>query len=63
VTFALALFGDPDRSGDVLGFLKRQHGGWAVDALQACRKGVHGAYVHDLPALVDDVRRLVGVLT
>ncbi|MFC8616576.1 AAA family ATPase [Micromonospora purpureochromogenes] len=58
---ALAVFDDADRGGDVLGWLGR-HGGWAVGAYRACREGVHGAYLADLPALVTDVRALTKVL-
>ncbi|RLP92656.1 hypothetical protein EAD89_08630, partial [Micromonospora sp. BL4] len=59
---ALALFDDADRGGDVLGQLGRRHGRRAVDAYQACRKGVHGAYLADLPGLVADARFLAGAL-
>ncbi|MGN9806465.1 AAA family ATPase [Micromonospora sp. L32] len=58
---ALAVFDDADRGGDVLGWLGR-HGGWAVGAYRACREGVHGAYLADLPGLVTDVRALAKVL-
>ncbi|HEX5541643.1 MAG TPA: AAA family ATPase [Micromonospora sp.] len=61
--FALAFFDDADRGGEVLGRLKNRYGGWAADAYQACRKGVHGAYVGALPALVNDTRRLTEKLT
>jgi len=63
VTFALALFDDAERGADVLGFLNRRHGPWAADTYQACRQGVHGAYLQDLPRLVDDTRRLAKALT
>ncbi|MFC4019140.1 AAA family ATPase [Micromonospora sp. GCM10011542] len=59
---ALALFDDADRGGDVLGQLSRRHGRRAVDAYQACREGVHGAYRMDLPGLVADARHLAAVL-
>ncbi|MET8354519.1 AAA family ATPase [Micromonospora sp. NPDC005206] len=59
---ALALFDDADRGGDVLGQLSRRHGRRAVDAYQACREGVHGAYLADLPGLVADARLLAGAL-
>ncbi|SCE99413.1 AAA family ATPase [Micromonospora mirobrigensis] len=58
---ALAVFDDAERGGDVLGWLGR-HGRWAVRAYQECRQGVHGAHLADLPGLVADARRLVGVL-
>lgn len=55
---SLALFDDPSRGGDVLGYLNRRHGGWAADAFQACRKGVHGAYTGDLTRMVRETHRL-----
>ncbi|MGW4152203.1 AAA family ATPase [Micromonospora chersina] len=61
-TVALALFDDPARGGDVLGYLSRRHGSRAVGAYKACREGVHGAYLFDLPELVSDVRHLAAVL-
>ncbi|MFC0506668.1 AAA family ATPase [Micromonospora costi] len=60
---ALAVFDDAERGGDVLGWLGRRHGTRAVNAYKACREGVHGAYLADLPGLVADVRFLVGVLS
>ncbi|MFJ2085613.1 AAA family ATPase [Micromonospora chokoriensis] len=60
---ALALFDDSDRGGDVLGQLLRRHGRRAVDAYQACRNGVHGGYLADLPGLVADARHLAGALS
>ncbi|CCH19439.1 AAA family ATPase [Micromonospora lupini] len=59
---ALALFDDPDRGGAVRNELLRRHGRRAVDAYQACRKGVHGAYLADLPGLVADARLLATAL-
>ncbi|MEU5725015.1 AAA family ATPase [Micromonospora sp. NPDC047738] len=61
-TLALALFDDPDRGADVLGYLSRRHGSRAVGAYKACKEGVHGAYLFDLPGLVADVRHLTEVL-
>nr|WP_275941522.1 AAA family ATPase [Planosporangium mesophilum] len=61
-TFALALFDDADRGGEVLGYLNRRHGSWAADAYQACRKGVHGAYAGDLRLLATDTRKLAEAL-
>jgi hypothetical protein len=61
-TFALALFDNADRGGDVLGRLKNRYGPWAADAYQACNKGVHGLYAGDLPLLVTDTRKLAEAL-
>ncbi|MET7666787.1 AAA family ATPase [Micromonospora luteifusca] len=54
---ALALFGDLHQGGKVLGRLNR-FGGWAGDAFQACKQGVHGPGSFDLGVLVRDCRRL-----
>jgi len=62
-TFALALFDDPQRGGDVLARLNSRYGRRAVDAYRACRHGVHGTYLDDLPALVNDTRALAEALT
>ncbi|MEU1687942.1 AAA family ATPase [Micromonospora sp. NPDC005707] len=59
---ALALFDDANRGGDVLGYLSRRHGSRAVGAYKACKEGVHGAYLFDLPVLVADVRHLAEAL-
>ncbi|NBE79604.1 AAA family ATPase [Micromonospora rubida] len=61
-TVALAVFDDAERGGEVLGWLGRR-GHRAVDAYRACREGVHGAYLADLPGLVADARALAGVLS
>jgi hypothetical protein len=61
--FALAFFGDPDRGGDVLGYLSRRYGPRAVGAYKACREGVHGMYLADLPTLVADTRALARALS
>ncbi|MGW5672215.1 AAA family ATPase [Micromonospora sp. NPDC003776] len=61
-TVALALFDDADRGGDVLGYLSRRHGPRAVGAYKACKEGVHGAYLFDLPELVADARYLAEAL-
>jgi hypothetical protein len=42
---------------------RHKYGGWAADAYQACRRGVHGAYIADLARLVDDTRTLTGRLS
>jgi ABC-type lipoprotein export system ATPase subunit len=61
--FALALFDDPHRGGDVLGRLNNRHGRWAGDVYQTCRKAVHGNQpVDDLTGFVRDTRRLTGEL-
>ncbi|WFE53602.1 AAA family ATPase [Micromonospora sp. WMMD1155] len=60
---ALAAFDDAEKGGDVLGWLLRRHGRRAVNAYQACREGVHGAYLTDLPGLVADARLLAGALS
>jgi hypothetical protein len=56
---ALALFGDPDRGGEVLTKLNGWGGRWAGDTYQACNKGAHGAYEHDVAALIGDTERLI----
>lgn len=61
--FALALFDDADRGKDVLNRLTNKYGRPALDAFTACRSGVHGGYLRDLPGLVADTRDLVGALT
>ncbi|MEU8215614.1 AAA family ATPase [Micromonospora taraxaci] len=62
-TIALATFDDAAKGGDVLGWLLRRHGRRAVNAYQACREGVHGAYLADLPGLVADARFLAAALS
>ncbi|MFF0120126.1 AAA family ATPase [Micromonospora arida] len=62
-TVALAVFDDAEKGGDVLGWLGRRHGRRAVNAYQACREGVHGAYLADLPGLVADARLLAAALS
>ncbi|HZO66582.1 MAG TPA: AAA family ATPase [Kribbellaceae bacterium] len=61
--FALALFDDPERGKDVLGRLANKYGPHAVEAFNACRRGVHGGYLRDLPQLVTDTRILTRALT
>ncbi|MEU7971798.1 AAA family ATPase [Micromonospora sp. NPDC049089] len=60
---ALAVFDDAEKGGEVLGWLGRRHGRRAVNAYQACRDGVHGAYLADLPGLVADARLLAAALS
>ncbi|RZU75492.1 RecF/RecN/SMC family protein [Micromonospora kangleipakensis] len=62
-TVALAVFDNADRGGDVLGYLSRRHGSRAVGAYKACKEGVHGAYLADLPGLVADARHLAAALS
>jgi hypothetical protein len=57
---ALALFGDAERGGEVLTKLNGWGGRWAGDTYQACNKGAHGRYEHDVAALIGDTERLVG---
>ncbi|MFI0795876.1 hypothetical protein ACH4OY_24800 [Micromonospora rubida] len=58
-TMALAVFDDAERGGEVLGWPGRRAG----DAYRACREGMHGAYLADLPGLVADTRALAGALS
>jgi hypothetical protein len=55
---ALALFGDRSRGGDVLPKL-RSWGSRAADTYQACNKGAHAPYEHNLISLVRDTEALV----
>lgn len=55
---ALALFGDLDRAGDVLGALGR-FGPGSAEVFKACDKGAHGRYRDDLHGLISDTARLV----
>lgn len=61
-TVALAVFDDAERGGEVLGWPGRR-GHRAVDAYRACREGVHGAYLADLPGLVADTHAPAGALS
>ena len=49
---ALALLNDAERSGDVAGFLVKQHP-WAVDAVKECNRGTHSG------RLFGDVREFI----
>ncbi|MEU8079256.1 AAA family ATPase [Catellatospora citrea] len=62
LAFALALFDDIDRGGDVLPRINSAYGRRAGDAYQACRRGVHGQWHGDLPGLVHQVRHIAEVL-
>lgn len=56
---ALAIFDDPDRGGDVLGWLDRSIGSWATTAYQTANKGAHGAATFDADRLVRHTGDLV----
>ncbi len=62
LAFALALFDDVNRGGDVLSRINSAYGRRAGDAYQACRRGVHGQWHGDLPDLVRQVRQIAEVL-
>lgn len=55
---SLALFDDPDRSGDVLGHVHNKYGKAAADALAWCNKGAHAGGSGDLLQRVDDLAKL-----
>lgn len=59
---ALALFGDAKAGSRVADRLKT-HGRRAIDAFEACVRGVHAGYDGALPQLVDDTRFLIGALS
>ena len=62
-TLGLAMFGDRDRAGDVLGALNGAPGSWAADAVQQADRGMHGdATGIDLSSLVDSTRKLIDFL-
>jgi hypothetical protein len=55
---ALALLNDSERSGDVTGYLLRQHP-WAVDAVKECNRGTHSGRVSgDVIGFIRSVERL-----
>jgi hypothetical protein len=54
---ALALYGDKDRGGDVMGRLN-QFGRWAGDAFKACKDGAHEATAADLSVLIENTEKL-----
>lgn len=56
---ALALFDDPERTGDVYGALGHLRSRHPVDTYKAVNKGAHGGYPGDLDTLIRDVRDLV----
>jgi recombinational DNA repair ATPase RecF len=55
---ALAMFGDADRAGDVLGALNSKYGSWAGDCAKALGKGAHGLVDADPLGLVQDAGKL-----
>jgi ABC-type Mn2+/Zn2+ transport system ATPase subunit len=55
---ALAMLHDPERSGDVTGFLQKQYP-WAVDAVRECNRGTHsGKLFGDAKEFIRSVERL-----
>ena len=55
---ALALLSDPDRGGDVTGFLIKQYP-WAVDAVKECNRGTHSGKVFgDVMGFIRSIERL-----
>jgi hypothetical protein len=55
---ALAFLNDPERSGDVTGFLFKQYP-WAVDAVKECNRGTHsGTVFGDVVPFIRSVERL-----
>ncbi|MBV8528131.1 MAG: AAA family ATPase [Candidatus Dormibacteraeota bacterium] len=55
---ALALLKDADRGGDVSDYLRRMHP-WAVDIVEDCNRGVHGArLLRDMKGFVRGVEKL-----
>jgi hypothetical protein len=60
-SFALAMFDDVDRGGEVLTKLKNWNPRFA-DTYQACNRGAHSAHVGDPVDLVNDTRALVNKL-
>jgi energy-coupling factor transporter ATP-binding protein EcfA2 len=55
---ALGLLSDPDRGGDVTGFLIKQYP-WAVDAVKECNRGTHSGKVFgDVMGFIRSIERL-----
>ncbi|MFI5285614.1 MAG: AAA family ATPase, partial [Candidatus Dormibacteria bacterium] len=55
---ALALLHDPERSGDVIGFLQKQYP-WAVDAVRECNRGTHSGKLYgDMKEFIRSVEQL-----
>ncbi|MFZ2034640.1 MAG: AAA family ATPase [Candidatus Dormiibacterota bacterium] len=55
---ALALLNDPERSGDVTGFLQKQYP-WAVEAVRECNRGTHsGKLFGDVKEFIRSIEQL-----
>ncbi len=55
---ALALLNDPERSGDVTGFLQKQYP-WAVEAVRECNRGTHsGKLFGDAKEFIRSIEQL-----
>jgi hypothetical protein len=55
---ALALLHDPERGGDVTGFLVKQYP-WAVDAIKECNRGTHSGKLYgDAKEFIRGVEKL-----
>ncbi len=55
---ALALLNDPERSGDVTGFLQKQYP-WAVEAVRECNRGTHSGKLYgDVRDFIRSVEQL-----
>jgi hypothetical protein len=59
---SLALFDDPERTGDIASRLQRYGGPWAATALKAVNEGAHAPYAGDLKQLIRDTRDLASWL-
>jgi recombinational DNA repair ATPase RecF len=56
---ALAVLDDPERGGDVYGWLNTHIGPWATDTVKACNRGSHTGNARDMGSLVGSTRQLV----
>jgi hypothetical protein len=56
---ALAIWGDPERQADVMGWLNKELGAWAGTTFKECNKGAHGDSIASPETLVSDTERLV----
>lgn len=60
---ALALFDDPDKTGDVYTTLKNKIGPWQVDTVKLCNEGAHKGFPGGDPrGFVENVKQLVAEL-